>query len=305
MKLEQIEQVLEIASTGSISKAAENLYMKQPNLSMSIKNLEAELGFEIFNRTTRGIEITKFGHDFISFSQPIYNQVQSLKNMCKELTELPQFTFGVSSQYFKFVTNIFINLYNKYKNNNIHMTLLEESFTEVLENVLSQKSEIGVLLMPSDQKKGYIHFFRSKGLEYIKLCECPAHVIVGKLNPFYEKSPAYLTVDMLMDYPYITYIPDQNQLYTFDNQLRIMGHYNRITVSDRGTLNEIVQKTDAFFIASHMAIAYKNTDYYPGIKGIPLHDFGNVEIGWIKRQRVQLSNIGSEYITMLNEVLID
>lgn len=304
MKLEQIEEVLKIASTGSISKAAEDLYMKQPNLSMSIKNLEAELGFEIFKRTTRGIEVTKLGRDFISFSQPIYNQVQSLKNICRDLQGHTQFTFGVSSQYFKFVTSIFISLYKKYKSNNIHMTLLEESFTDVLENVLTEKSEIGVLLMPSNQKKVYMHLFKSKKLEYIKLCESPAYVIMGKSNPFYESDPPFLTVDMLKDYPYVTYFQDQNQLFAFDNQLKVMGHYNRITVSDRGTLNEIISNTDAFFIASHMSAVYKYTGYYTGIRAIPLSGLGTgFEIGWIKRYGIQLSDIGNEFIAMLEDIL--
>lgn len=304
VKLEQIEEVLEIASTGSISKAAENLYMKQPNLSMSIKNLEEELGFEIFKRTTRGIEITKLGRDFISFSQPIYNQVQSLKTICKDMQGQTQFNFGVSSQYFKFVTNVFISLYKKYKSNNIHMKLLEESFTDILENVLTQKSELGVLLMPSNQKKGFVHLFKSKRLEYVKLCECPPYAILGKFNPFYESNPPFLTVDMLKDYPYVTYFQDQNQIFALDNQLKIMGHYNRITVSDRGTLNEIISNTDAFFIASHMSTAYSYTDYYPGIKAIPLNDMGSsFEIGWIKNYGIQLSDIGNEFISMLEDVL--
>ena len=304
VKLEQIEEVIEIASTGSISKAAENLYMKQPNLSMSIKNLEAELGFEIFKRTTRGIEITNYGRDFIAFAQPIYNQVQSLKNMCKELQGNTQLTFSVTSQYFKFVTNIFIRLYKKYKANNVNMSLLEDNFTDVIENVLAQKSEIGVLLMPACQKKGYKHFFKSKGLEYIKLCDCPAHVILGKQNPLNESNPSFVTVDMLKDYPYVTYIQDQNQLFLVDNQLKMMGHYNRITVSDRGTLNEIISGTDAFFIASHLAGAYKYTDYYSGIRAIPLKNFDiDFEIGYIKHYGAQLSNIGLEFIAMIEDLL--
>jgi len=304
MKFEQIEQVIEIASTGSISKAANNLYMKQPNVSVSIKSLEEELGQELFKRNAHGIEVTKFGRDFISLAEPIYNQYLYLKGMCQELREQSQFVFGVSSQYFKFVSTIFIDLYKKYRSNNIHLSLLEESFTGIVESVAKQNSEIGVLLMLTNQKKGFIQLFKSKGVEYVKLCECPPHIIIGPSNPLYEASPEFATVDMLKDQPYVTYKQDENQSLGFANQLWALGHYNRITISDRGTLNEIIINTDAFFIASHIQTAYTNTEYYKNVKAIPLRGLdANFEIGWIKQKGRQLSNIGTEFITTLEDVM--
>lgn len=304
MKLEQIEQVIEIASTGSISKAAEKLYMKQPNLSTSIKNLETELGFEIFKRSSHGIEFTKYGRYFLSFAEPIYGQMKSLESMCRTLRDYPQLTFGVSNQYFKFVSNIFISLYKKYKGSHINMTLQEGPFTEVLENVMSQRTEIGVLAMLSNQKKGFLHLFKEKGIEYVKLCECPAHVIIGKKNPFYKKDPEFLTIDMLKKCPYISYTQNQKELFAFDSQLQGKGHYNRVTVSDSGTLHEILQQTDAFFIATYLDTAYQNTGYYPNLKAVPLRGIQvDFEIGWIRRLGAPTSDIASEFIMMLEDIL--
>ena len=71
MKLEQISYILEIAKQGSIGKAAKKLYMSQPNLSMSIRMLEEELGFKIFDRSNSGVELTAKGMELLQYGEEI------------------------------------------------------------------------------------------------------------------------------------------------------------------------------------------------------------------------------------------
>ena len=82
MKIEQIQQVLEIFKTGSFSQAARNLYLSQPNLSHSIKQLEIELGHILFERTTMGIIPTEFGKEFLSYAATLQRQYDDFLFYC-------------------------------------------------------------------------------------------------------------------------------------------------------------------------------------------------------------------------------
>ena len=81
MTLNQLKYVIEIARTGSINKAASNLFISQPVLSASIKSLETECGKPLFSRSNRGIELTPFGKVFLSYITPIHMQLCQLDDM--------------------------------------------------------------------------------------------------------------------------------------------------------------------------------------------------------------------------------
>ena len=87
MNLQQLRYAVEVAKTGSITAAAKNLYMGQPNLSKNIRELEAELGITLFERTARGVAPTKNGEDFLGYARSIIAQMESLETMFGPHTE--------------------------------------------------------------------------------------------------------------------------------------------------------------------------------------------------------------------------
>ena len=91
-----MKNAVETAKTGSISKAADNLRIAQPNLSRSIKELEAELGITIFERTSRGMILTPDGDVFIQYANAILAQVQTVENLYKSSSaRLNRFSISV------------------------------------------------------------------------------------------------------------------------------------------------------------------------------------------------------------------
>ena len=72
MTLQQIKYILGVASSGSFNKASEKLFISQPSLTSSVHDAEAELGFQIFNRSTRGVTVTDRGENFIKDAQDLY-----------------------------------------------------------------------------------------------------------------------------------------------------------------------------------------------------------------------------------------
>lgn len=81
MNLLHLKYAVEVAKTRSISQAAENLYMNQPNLSRAIKELEETVGISIFNRTSRGITVTPEGDEFLQYAHRILAQVKEMEDI--------------------------------------------------------------------------------------------------------------------------------------------------------------------------------------------------------------------------------
>lgn len=93
MTFEQFKYVLEVAKCGSFNQAANTMFLSQSTLSTSIKNLEEELGQSIFFRNNRGIQLTSFGRDFISYITPICSQMTQLEQVCKQKNLMREFHF--------------------------------------------------------------------------------------------------------------------------------------------------------------------------------------------------------------------
>lgn len=304
MNIEQIEQVITVAALGSINKAAKELYISQPNLSAAIKNLEAKLQNQIFIRSSKGVELTQFGREFLSFAQPTYQQFKHLEEFCLSITNKAPLSFSVSSQYFKFASTVFVNIYNKYSDNNINFSFKEEPVLKVISSVHSQKSEIGLLLLSSMQKKMLLRLLKSRGIEYCKLTEERGTVILGENNPLYHKDLKGVTRQMIRKFPFISYSDEQYNFSVEWAKMGIFNPYNRIYVSDRASMNDFLKSTNAYSIGIHNWNAYKNTEYYSNVKALPLLDYDlTVELGWISNKSRPLSPIAKEYLDSIKEIL--
>ena len=86
----QLKYAVEVEKTGSISKAAENLYMNQPNLSKSIRELEDDLGIAIFDRTAKGVVPTDKGREFLGYARSILAQVAEMEALYRPADEKKQ-----------------------------------------------------------------------------------------------------------------------------------------------------------------------------------------------------------------------
>ncbi len=135
MKLEQIQQVLEISRVGSLNKAAKNLYISQPNLSTSLKNLEKELNFELFTRTQHGMTLTTKGQQFLYFTTSVLRQFNQVSDLVHTLSEEERQPLRVSNVYIKFVESVFINTVNEFGLSHLISQYREVNLTKAVEDV--------------------------------------------------------------------------------------------------------------------------------------------------------------------------
>ena len=144
MTIQQLRYVIKIVECGSITEAARQLFISQPSLSAAVKELETELGIEIFHRTTRGITLSADGTEFLSYARQILEQTQLLEQ--RYLNKKPSKQLcSVSTQHYAFAVNAFVNLISGIDANEYEFTLRETRTYEIIEDVANFRSEIGII----------------------------------------------------------------------------------------------------------------------------------------------------------------
>lgn len=113
MTLQQLKYVITVANTGTITEAANRLFISQPSLTNAIHELEKEMNITIFNRTNKGISISKEGEDFLGYARQVLEQAAILEDKYKGGSGGKK-QFCVSTQHYSFAVNAFVDLIKEY-----------------------------------------------------------------------------------------------------------------------------------------------------------------------------------------------
>ena len=193
MTLQQLKYIIEIAETGSITMAAQRLFIAQPSLSKSVAELEKEMGITIFNRSNRGVYLSEDGTKFLSYARQIVEQTELLENEYKSAPP-PRSVFAVSSQHYAFVVNAFVELVREYGKDKYDFTLRELKTSEIIEDVRTHRSDIGILYLSNFNREVIHHILQSEEMQFVSLFTARPHVFVSKQNPLVgrEKAETYV-----------------------------------------------------------------------------------------------------------------
>ncbi len=308
MKFTQIEQALEVARTGSLAKAAQNLYISQANLSIAIKNLEAEAGTPIFERTNRGMELTQFGKQFISYAKSVAFQMRQLEDICADHKNKPTASLRIGNGCFYFVHKAMTNLFNKHGDDNVIITLKEERALNIIKSIGNDEVDIAVVSVHSYNQLEFFELFASYGLEFHPLTSTIPGVYVSANDERFPPDLEYVEARMLEGMPYVDYthysnILPQDQQTLSQSVLGIMGIKTRpqiITINNRGAKYDVIDSVHAFSIASYCKTAYDKIGYRPGIRFIPWKNppFIN-EVGWLTRINSPKNELVDEFVEEL------
>lgn len=298
MTFEQFKHVLEITKTGSINQAASNLFSSQAALSLSIKNLEQELGQTIFLRNNRGIQLTSFGKEFISYIRPICSQMIQLEQMCRRQASDNHMTFSVSSNGYRFVAPVCAKLYRRYRPLGIHIYHLDGIGDETIDYVENHQAELGIVRIWDCYKSLYNRQFTTKKLQFFPLARIPLCIMVGRGSPLFHLEIESIPVDMLSDYPMVVHSYLHTGPYSdIFNRLHIPYNRNRIITGSRAVIYDTLEHTDAYYISSDSKIGYRNLETPMNIRSFSIENCEiQSEIGWIKHEDASLSPIAKEFI---------
>ena len=152
MTLQQLKYIMKIVECGSITEAARQLYITQPSLSTAIKELEEELGIEIFYRTNKGVSLTTDGSEFLSYARQIIEQTELLEQ--RYMGKKPSKKLcSISTQHYAFAVNAFVELLMDLDVDEYEFTLRETRTYEIIEDVKNLRSEIGIIYLSDFNEK--------------------------------------------------------------------------------------------------------------------------------------------------------
>ena len=181
MNFQQLQYAVEIAKTGSISAAAKNLFMGQPNLSKSIKELEEETGIVIFHRTSKGVQLTKSGQEFIGYAQTILKQVEKLESLYNKPSQsLP---FGFSAPRAAYISSAFCSYMGSTADRPRHIYYQETNPASVIQDVASGISELGIVRFEPIHGDYYMGLIKENLLEHMLIKEYHMVVLMSRNHP--------------------------------------------------------------------------------------------------------------------------
>lgn len=236
MNILHLKYAVEVAKTRSISKAAENLYMGQPNLSRAIKELEESLGITIFRRTTKGISITPDGEEFLQYARQIVQKVDEVEQIYQNGRQKKQ-SFSVSvprASYLSFAMADFSRCMKK--DYPAEFYYCETNPMNTINSVVREDFNLGIVRYQSSYEKYFSDLFKDKKLTSETMAEFSYSMIISKNDPLVQKEDVCL--DDLADHievchsdPYVPTVPvidvRKSELTEFVDR--------RIFVYERGT----------------------------------------------------------------------
>lgn len=296
MRIQQLHYIIKIVETGSMNEAAKQLFITQPSLSNAVRDLEREMGIEIFIRNPKGITLTKDGVEFLSYARQVVEQTALLEERYKSQGHTREL-FSVSAQHYAFVVNAFVSLLKETDMTRYELFLRETRTYEIIDDVKNFRSEIGVLFLNSYNHDVLTKMFDDNHLTYTNLFKAHPHIFVSKSNPLADRK--MVSMSDLEDFPYLSY--DQgihNSFYFSEEIMSQISHKKSIVVSDRATLFNLMIGLDGYTIATGILNSNLNGN---NIVSIPLDVEDEIDIIYLKHEKANLSKMGEKFIDYLLE----
>ncbi|HES9467428.1 LysR family transcriptional regulator [Streptococcus pneumoniae] len=294
MNIQQLRYVVAIANSGTFREAAEKMYVSQPSLSISVRDLEKELGFKIFRRTSSGTFLTRRGMEFYEKSQELVKGFDIFQNQYANPEEEKD-EFSVASQHYDFLPptiTAFSERYTDYKN----FRIFESTTVQILDEVAQGHSEIGIIYLNNQNKKGIMQRVEKLGLEVIELIPFHTHIYLREGHPLAQKEE--LVMEDLADLPTVRFTQEKDEyLYYSENFVDTSASSQMFNVTDRATLNGILERTDAYATGS----GFLDSDSVNGITVIRLKDNLDNRMVYVKREEVELSQAGTLFVEVMQE----
>ena len=295
MTLQQLKYALTIADCGSMNEAAKQLFISQPSLSETMKELETEIGLDIFLRSNRGIVITPEGEEFLGYARQVTEQFGLLQS--KYIDKKVKEKFSVSTQHYTFAVKAFVETVKQIGMEQYEFAVHETTTISVIENVKNFKSEIGVLYENDFNEKVLNKMFKANGLEFVELLSCDTFVYLWSGHPLAKQD--VITMEELDEYPCLSFDQGKNNSLYLAEEMKSTYEYRRlIKANDRATLLNLMIGLNAYTLCSGIICEDLNGNDY---KAVPLKETEKMRIGYIKRKGAKVSHIGELYIEELKK----
>jgi len=295
MNIAQMKYVLEVASAPSIREASTRLFISQPALSSSIRELEEELGIIIFDRSNKGISLTDEGREFVTYAQRVVGQYEILENRYLS-KDHDREIFSVSTQHYNFAIKAFTAVIKKNKPGKYRFSVHETKTKEVLEDVRKLKSEVGIISFSGANESLIKKLFKDYQLEFTPLMKRETYAYVWKDHKFAGRKE--ISLDELKDYPCVSFNQSSEGNFYLTEEALSDHEYDKMIISDdRATTMEIIAELGGYSIGT--GILSWDDAILQGLVSIKLMEEDPLIIGYITAKGSVRSHYGREYIEEL------
>lgn len=294
MTLVQLKYAITVAGVDSMSKAARELFISQPSLSAAIKDLEKEIGIELFHRTNRGISLTLDGKEFIGYARQVVEQYALMESKYIDKTAEKK-KFSVSMQHYSFAVNAFVELVKQFGMDKYEFAVRECRTYEVIEDVRNFRSEVGILYLNDFNRKVLNKLFKDSELEFNPILDCSIYVYLWKGHPLAKRD--IIKIEELEEYPCLAFDQGNNNSFYFAEEVLSTYEYKQlIRANDRATMLNLMVGLNGYTMCSGIICEPLNGTDYCAVK---LDSDEVMTIGYLKRKNVALSALGKKYVEEL------
>lgn len=291
MTLSQLRYAITVANANSMNEAARNLFISQPSLSASIRELEEEIGIELFRRTNRGVSVTPEGEEFIGYARQVVEQYELIESKYIEKSTIKK-KFGVSMQHYTFAVNAFVEMVKQFGMDEYEFAVRETKTYEVIDDVKNFKSEIGILYINDFNRQVLMKLFADNNLEFHELLECKIYVYLWKGHPLANKRE--ISLEELREYPCLSFEQGSyNSFYFAEEVLSTYEYKQLIKANDRATMLNLMIGLNGYTLCSGIICEELNGSDYCAVK---LSSDEVMTIGYIARKGVAISALGKKYL---------
>ena len=304
MTIQQLNYVITISEKGSLNKAAEVLYVTQPSLTSAVRELEKELGITLFNRGGKGVTLTNDGAEFIQYARQVVTQYDRLLEKYGKGGNLRK-KFGISCQHYSFAVKSFVEMVKEFNTDEYEFAIRESKTRDVIEDVTTGKSEVGILYLSDFNRKAIGKFLKSSQLEFHPLIKCEPYVYLWKGHPLAGKKS--IRLEELRDYPCLSFEQGPSGAFYFSEEILSTYDYIRtIKATDRATMLNLMVGLNGYTLCSGIICEELNGPEYVAVA---FEDeeaevaAGRMEIGYIVKENMILSQMAEKYIGELKRYL--
>ena len=303
MTIQQLTYLITIAEVGSLNKASTKLYIAQPSLTASLKELEKELGFSLFYRGSRGVTLTPEGADFLPYARQVVDQYNNMMEFAGK-RETQKKKFGVSTQHYSFAVKAFVEMVKEYDTKSYEFAIRETMTRAVIDDVANMRSEIGILYLSDFNQAAILKLLRTAGLSFHHLIDCDTYVYLWRGHPLAKND--VIRFEELKDYPCLSFEQGDDASFYYAEEILSTEEYIRtIKANDRATMLNLMIGLGGYTLCSGIICEELNGDDYLAVPfaADSVSENAVMSIGYITKNNTVLGSIGKTYIDKVKKYL--
>ena len=276
MTFQQLKYLVELSKKGSISKAAEAMFVTQPCITRALHDLEQEFGICIAERNNKGIIFTDEGNELLFYAKSIVEQSEAIRYHFHPESTSGLAKYTISSQHHSYVIAAVTKLINRLMLNQYEVLIREEKTEEVISDVSAGKSIVGFIAIQDENREMLARLFHEKQVDFFSVFSQVQHVYIRKKHPLADGQ--MVRKADLLQYPLITYQYDDVPLYISEWNSMNSDPPKKIFVNDRGSMYEIITHTDCYALGTGlMTSEFSHKD----IMTLPVENGPQLSLGYL------------------------